>query len=342
MSTNYKKALGKNAILKKITGLQDIKFKSKPARYLTDPESHKRKSADVEGEFAEDFEDQVIGGAVTGLAPYWNDLHDTYWVQEPDEGNRPILKELVQNIKIRFPDKHPEKPGQVILFADVDPTNFWDPFFQSVKLQDKQMVGGNYVFQLQKDPIDVLLYYSYANDHRTLIQGSTEAVSKYVVGQAKYKLIIPSQEIADDKQDLLSEIKTLALVGNMEFEKQKLIARIMKLRVTDYDTPDPDKLLVEVGTIAKSTKRSGKWDMTEQEKFIELATLSNEDLMIQVDITKGLEYRIITRERGDYFLNMEKMDAVIEENQLFTYFKADSNDKKYADLRFHIDEKEKK
>ena len=335
--SSYKDSLGKHAILKRITGLKTVQFKSRPAKYEATAEAYGRKDQNYEGNFVSDFNDNVIPGAVTVLAPFWNDLKDTYWVEDIR-----ILHDIIKNgnLRIRYPNNHPDKPGQVIKAEDIDPRNYWDPFFQADELSRKRMEGGKYTFELQKDPIDAILYYCYKNDPRVLVKDGSE-ISKYVAGRAKYEMVIPKQELVDDKARLKKEIDTLTLLGSLSFDKQRYIAHIMKLRLNNYESPDPDNLYVQLGKAAKRKDKSSKWGITYQDKFAELAKMSNEDLLLHLDITKGLDLRLITKERNEFFLNSEPLVGIKSENDLFKYFKRDENVDKYKDLLFLIEEKGK-
>lgn len=335
--SSYRDALGQHAILKRITGLKTVQYKSRPARYEADLEAHARKDQNYDGNFLEDFDSNVIPGAVTGLAPFWNDLKDTYWVEDIR-----ILHDIVKNgpVRIRYPNNHPDSPGQIIKAEDIDPRNFWDYFFQSPDLMNKRMESGKYTFELQKDPIDAILYYCYKNDPRVLVRDGSE-ISKYVAGRAQYELIIPKQEMMEDRSVLKKEIGALSHLGNMSYEKQKHIARIMNLRLNDFENPDPDTLYVELGKTAKRKEKSSRWGVSWQEKFISLAEMPNEDLMLHLDIVKAIDMRIITRERNDYLLNSERLDGVKDENELFRFFKDEDNSGAYKDLIFLIEEKEK-
>lgn len=335
--SSYRDTLGKHAILKRKTGLKTVQFKSRPAKYEANAEAYARRDQSFDGSFVEDFQQNVIPGAITGLAPFWNDLKDTYWVEDIR-----ILHDIVENgpIRIRYPRNHPDKAGQIIKVDDIDPRNYSDAFFQSDELKFKQMEGGKYTFELQKDPIDALLYYCYKNDPRTLVMDGSE-ISKYVVGRAQYELLIPKHEMMEDKASLQKEVNALTYLGNMSYEKQKYIARIMKLRMNSYDDPDPDTLYVELGKKARDTTKVPKWGVSYQDKYVSLSEMSNEDLMLNLDISKALEYRIITNDRNDYLMNSEILDKVKDETDLFKYFKDSHNVDKYKDLIFFIEEKEK-
>ena len=337
MASNYRDALGQYAILRRITGLKSVQFKSRPAKYDASSEAYARKDQSFDGAFVEDFQQNVIPGAVTGLAPFWNDLKDTYWVED-----KKLLEDIINNgpIRIRYPNDHPEWPGRLIKAEDVDPRNFWDHFFQSEELKMKRMESGSYTFELQKDPIDALLYYCYKNDPRVLVKDGSE-ISKYVVGRAQYELIIPKQEMMEDKNTLKREMDALLHLNSMSYEKQKHIANIMKLRLNDLDAPDPDALFLELGKAAKRTDKVARWGMSYQDKFSSLSTMSNEDLMLSLDIKKALDLRVITVERKEYMLNSERLEGVRDEAELFHFFKRDTNSDKYKDLIFLLEEKEK-
>lgn len=333
---SYKDALGKNAVLKRVTGLKNVRFKSRPSKFKTTAESYRRKDQISDGEFLEDFKDNVIPGANTYLAPYWNDLHDTYWVEDLGLLHR-IIKE--SGIKVRYSEGH-EKEGKLIDIEDIDPTNYWDSFFQSQELRSKTMSGGTYNFNLHKDPIDVILYYCYKNDPRVLVRDGRE-ISKYVVGQAQYELLIPKYENQQTKNVLEDEINALTTLGSLTYDKKKIISHIMRLRVNDRNNPDPDQLLLELGRVAKSNKNIASLGMSEQKRFLNLATMSSEDLMLSLDIVKALEMRIITSSRNEYFLNQEVMQGVKDEIDIFHFLKLEENIEKYKDLIFLIEEKEK-
>jgi hypothetical protein len=337
MASTYRDSLGKYAILRLKTGLKSVQFKSRPARYEATPEAYARKDQNFDGNFLEDFQENVISGAIKGLAPFWNDLKDTYWVED-----RRILEDIVKNgpVNIRYPNNHPDKPGQIIKPEDIDPRNYQDYFFQSEELKMKRMVSGKYTFELQKDPIDTILYYCYKNDPRVLVKDGSE-VSKYVAGRAEYELIIPKQEMMQNKNVLKKEIDALSYLGSMSYEKQKHIAKIMRLRLNDVVNPDPDNLYLELGKTAKRKDRSSKWGISYQDKFISLATMPNEDLMLHLDLIKGMDLRVITKQRNEYFLNSERIEGVSDETELFNFFKDDANSERYKDLVFLIEEKEK-
>ncbi|MCO6500233.1 MAG: hypothetical protein J5I47_07645 [Vicingus serpentipes] len=337
MST-YRDVIGKHAILKRITGLQSVEFKSRPAKYGTTREAFSRKDQHNDGEFLEEFKRNVIPGAVTGLAPFWNDLKDTYWPEQ----DLWILKSIIEDgpLKIRYPLNHPDSPGQIIPFDKIDPRNYYDAFFQSDDLKMKRMEGGNYTFELQKDPIDALLFYCYKNDPRVLIKDGTK-VSKYVVGKAMFELVLPGQELVQDKGDLKREAEAMSLFGSLSFEKQKYIAKIMNLRVKNIYQPDPDELYVAIGNAAKDKTKLHRLGVTVQERFLKLANSSNEDLLLHYDVSKGIDMRIIISERNDYVMNGERIENVRNEDELFKFFKDTKNSEKYKDLVFLIEEKEK-
>lgn len=331
----YLESIGTHAILKRVTGLRSVQFKSRPAKYTASSEAYARKDRDYDGEFLEDFDENVISSAKTYLAPFYNQIKDSYWLEK-----RWILEELQDRLKVRYPTDHYEFPGRIIKPEDIDPTNFYDPFFMSNQLKTKRMEGGKYSFQLQEDPLDALLFYSYKHNPKVLVRDGRE-ISKYVVGTANFELIIPSEEQRDDKNKLKKLTDSLTLLGKLDFDRQKHIAFIMKLRLNDYVNPNPDAVYLELGKVAQSTNLVPRWAMTWQDKFISLANMSNEDLMMWVDITKGKDLRIITVERGEYFINSELIKGVKDEENLFKFLQSEENVNKYRDLLFLIDEKSK-
>lgn len=326
--------IGDYAILRRITGLKSVEFKSRPSKFQVGKESFNRRDKQADGQFLDEFRENVIPGVVTGLAPFWNDIKDTYWLE-----SRAILDDLVNNIRAFYQKGH-ELEGQRIKAEDVDPGNYYDAFFQSEIVQSRRMEGGSYMFDL-KVPLDILLYYCYKNDPRVLVRDGRE-ISKYVVGNAKYELILPKHDVIEDRETIDRNIDALTKLGAMSFDKQKIIARLMKLRVNSYENPDPDELKVAIGQAASDTKKSSRYDgLSGQSRFLELANLSNEDLMLNLDIDKAIEYRIITSYRNVFELNGETLEGIDDKSKLFRYFRQDSNTEKYKDLIFLLGERDK-
>ncbi|MCA9382559.1 MAG: hypothetical protein KDH96_01195 [Candidatus Riesia sp.] len=321
------------AILRRITGLNTVSsYKARPGKFKIG-----RKDFKADGVSDGDFRQNVVPGVVTGLAPYWNEIKDTYW---PEDEDIKILHEIQSKLKVRYPKDHPESPGSIIKSEDIDPRNFWDYFFQSDKLKEREMVSGSYLLNLD-DPLDRLLFFSYKNNPRVLVRDGRE-VSKYTVGAALFELVLPENEILEEKESIKKEMDAFLLLSKMSFEKKKTVARIMKLPLDSYDNPSPDNLDLEIGKAAKGIKR-GKQDNKNIVEFIEIASLNNEDLAIMEDITKAKDLRIIVRNRGEFFMNSEKLLGVESENAIFSFFKSKSekNQEMYSDMLFLIKEKEK-
>jgi hypothetical protein len=331
---SYRDSLGEYAILKRITGLKHVQFKSRPAKFSTTTEAYARKDQNADGEFVEEFSNNVIPGAVTGLAPIYNEIKDTYWAE-----SKKLLTEIASEIKVSYPNNHPSKPGGLILPSEIDPGDYWDPFFTSDKLQKKQMESGTYTFNLQKDHIDALLFYCYKNNPETIVRDGNDQISKYVIGKARFELIIPSHEKVQDRNKLSLEVDALSLLKGLDYDKQRKVAKILRLKFNDYENPNPDSLYLRLGDFAKNTEKIPRLGITKQEKFINLAQSSNEDLMVHLDIVEGSDLRLITTERGNYMLNSEKLEGVSNEYDLYDFFKDDKNIEKYRDLSFLISEK---
>ena len=170
---------------------------------------------------------------------------------------------------------------------------------------------------------------------KTLLNGVIEQ-DKDLATETKADFKVVTQETPTEK-----EMDAMVFLNKMSFKKQTQIAEILDLRVSSFVNPDPDQIMVAMGNAAKDTSSSRKWGVPVQDKFIELAKTSNEDLALMVDIERALKSRVITNSRNEYKLNQDTLQGVADEIDLFRYFSKPENSEHYKDLLFLLKEKEK-
>lgn len=300
------------ATLVKLTGLNAVKFSSPPTKYKATEMDYLTRNQNAEGELLGEFSDNIIPGATMHLVPHWNKSKGTYW-----SADIKILKEIMEEgiktgkLQIRYPKnfEDSDKAGKIIKFEDVRPDNFLDPFFNSEELQTKKMEKGKYAFDLENDLVDRILFHSYRTDPRTEIKNGQYKKSAI---NPRFRILLSESEKMEDKAELEKEVNLLSVLSKLPFEEKKKIARVAKIRMNDIENPDPDDLFI---TLLKEAKGSN------QDKLIELTSISREDLDLLYDVERGIDYRIITVQRDKFHLNEEPIQNVKTKNDLINHLK---------------------
>lgn len=323
-----KKWEGEGAILKRITGLKSINFKSRPSKYNTNVKVYDDESA----VFESDFTRNVLPGAVTVLAPFYNELKGTYWAESDG-----LLSELVNELKLEHDKYHPTRAGHTIKPEEVNPTNFMDHFFNHEDLRKLKMVGGQYVFK--NSPLDKFLFYCYKHDMGVIVRGGGDSRS-YIIDKAIYELIIPERERMEEVLVLDQNVDSAMALAENSHERKVKIAEIMELRVSS--NADPDELKLVVGRAAMDTKKVKKYgDKSPQDIFLKHSKMSNPDLDRLLMVNRGLKHRLIQQGAKGYEFNFKVLEGVYSEDDLFHYFNSKAGTDDYKSLVFKIEEYEK-
>ena len=285
------------------------------------------------------FDGDILPEQKTVLSPIYVTSYNTYWQADID-----ILNYIVHQLNLRYPASHPDKPLQVIKPEDINPSDYYDYFFDTFKSDKKYrrvMEGGRYTFDLS-DPADRLLYYSQLYSPFTKVEG--EEISKYVQGKIKYKLMVPGQKekqtIEVEDKDIES-ISFLSKKNGISLERQEMIARIMKVREVNFDNIDPDNLRVQLKLqVATNTKPSKVKGMTVQDRFVKLASAPGSQVTREYYITKAMDYNLIIRNGDRFRFNEEPIEGVTTLTELVDFYLDKQNANKYSELTDLVDSRD--
>ena len=329
-----KKAAGLTEGFATLEIIKGFKFLNVNAQVFKSPnKSHDPtdRNDDKDAEYQNNFDGDVLPKQRTILRPVYLTAHETYWLDEPE-----ILYDIVDALKLRYPESHPEKPLKIIKSDEVYPQDYGDFFFDAFKHDtrfQRMMEGGRYTFRLE-DPADRLLFYSMKNSPYTQVEG--EEVSKYMKGTIKYKLIMPGykeEKNAEIQDKDIEAISKLSKKNGISGDKQKMIAHIMGVRDIDTSNPDPENLRIQLKMqVASSLKPSKIPGMTQQDWFIELSNTPPAKLTKQYFVHKALSYNIIVRQGDKFRFNEVPVEGVIGLPALIEYYLDPANANQYGEL----------
>ena len=292
-----------------------------PTLKVDDPNAVKIKS----------FEYEALPGQLYRLALHYPSLAETYW-----RADIQILNDIQDELKIRYPDSHPDMPLKVIKIEDINPKDYYDFFFTQFKLEKlgihKAMRGGIYTFDCS-DPIDRLLFYNYMYHPDCQVIG--QDVDKYSSGRKRWKLTLPEKE--KETQILESNINTDAIAvlhpkRGVGIDRLRLIVEILNIRV-DKDANDDTIRLALKTQVANSTKDLPAWNMSSQAVLVYLAEeVSNTELTRIATLNKAMNYNLIIKTADTYRFNEELIPGVTKDGELYEHFGKKANLNKLREI----------
>lgn len=319
---------------RKSKGLSSIKGISAIREFGTDSNEKDYVSVRGNGEYVGEYKQPNLPNGKRALALFWNDLKKQ-WCWGSTEAE---LRDLVSNLKKRYPKNHFDKPGKVIEAADVDLKNFSDPFFNHRDFEgSKYMIEGRVLLNLDVD-IDRLYYYSYKGNHKCH-DLSSDQNSTFIMG-AEYELINPKKQDQKKSRNYKAEADASKELAKMEFAVQKMVAEIMNVPGYDKSDPDPDALYIALTDYAVKNLKKEKIfnNQTGRDYFIELAKYPRESLTMLYGVTLGRKHGII-RNKGSYWqfnsgqseLN-DRLPIETTIKSLMTFFSKDENSEYYDSM----------
>lgn len=326
------------ATLELMEGLKQLKLN--PRVYRSEKQVHDPESVvdDASAEFISEYVYTALPHQSSTLSPEYSWLGKTYW-----HADTVILKEIQDELKIRYPKDYPDKPMSVIPADEIDPTNYSDPFFTQFKLNridsTKKMKGGIYTFTLS-DPVDRLLFYSYMYHPDCEVFGQEVGVFKS--GRNRWRLMMPEIEKKEKLIEADSKIKAIALLDKkrgIEAEQMRAIAEVMKLRDIDYQTSTDEDIRVALLTqAANNNKKLVGWEKPANEVFTYLGDeLTKGKLNKLLILVRAMNYNVITRTGNTYRFNEEEIPEVYSDAQLYEHFlEKKGNNDKLRDIEDHV------
>lgn len=318
--------------IRKKSGLEKI-IKSKNGATLN-PLIYSTETKNAEdGTLEGPYRGKQILGTKHFISPIWSDLKKQWsW-----SGTAQDLTRIISGMKLRYPKKHP-KAGMIIEPGDNPSerlTNMQDEVFTHPDLYGKFYMQGGRVSLTLSDPKQEFLYLCYKGDSNTDDKSGDEKKSKFITAGAKYEIISPRNENVKAKRSADKEIEAITLLAKMNGNEDRLraIARVMTLPQYSDTTDANGVFLLLMDMAAKNTEISGKYgDRSYQDRFIELAGLTDEELNVQDQVMTAKLKGILRRRTGHYLFNGEKIDGMRDDTSIIKYFQNPSNQEHYIKL----------
>lgn len=276
-----------------------------------------------------EFNGSTIPGSKRNLTPQWDGLNRAWaW-----KGTFSDLSRIAGALRLRDDEQKIIEPDQYSF------SNQSDPFFNHPSLwynEEKQIIEGNITLKTDV-PLDE--FYSRCYLGNPSIQDSTKVQSKAMLAGAELEVWSPKAETKAKKSGVMKDDKAIVLLSNMSVEKQRIIAQIIRPSGFDPKTEDVDLLYVELReSAALNTAVAAKFgNKTWQDRFIELADVSDEELYIVARIIDAKYKGALMKKKGtfhfmDKALYGEGQMAIADDIDLIHYFRAPDNDPLFQEL----------
>lgn len=277
------------------------------------------------------------------ISPMWSDLKKQWsW-----GGTNEDLVRLVDKMKLKYPKNH-RMGGQLIVPKPENESqrlvDIQDEVFTHSDLYGKYFLESGRIGLDTKDPKQEFLLFCYKGDLAVEDNSRDEILSPYLQAGTKYEIVSPKREVQKQKSVLDKETDAIILLKGMENNEDKMraIATIMSLPGYNPKTTSSDGLYILLSdTAAKNTKFSAKYNKTFQDRFIELAKLSDEDLNINYKIITAKQANILRPRTGHYLFNGEPLQHIDNDLQLINFFRDPRNQDKFIELISLLEEKSK-
>lgn len=284
-----------------------------------------------------EFRGNSIPGAIRNLTPQWNEL-DEQWAWK---GTWQDLSRIGKALRLRDSDQKEILPDQHGW------RNKQDKFFNHPSLwhnPDKQMTEGAVTLKPNSSPLDEFYARTYLGNPK--IQNSLENQAKSVIAGAELEIWSPKTETLQKKSKIDKDDEAVMVLRNMDIEQQRLISNIMRPTGYNPKNEDVDLLLVQLReaaalNTATATKFGGQ---TWQDRFLELADFTKEELYIMARIIEGRYSGALVKDKGIYtfqgkVLYNDGTREVKDDNDLITFFRKPDNDPLFQELVDWMDKK---
>lgn len=317
--------------IRKKGGLDKI-VKEKNTNSTVHPMLYRSKDKTKEGTLEGDYKGKTLLDTKHFISPMWDDLKKRWAF----DGSAPDLSRLIDKMKLRYPKKHP-KSGQMVKASDIDSnrlTNIQDDVFNHPDLYGKYFMENGRISLNLSDPRQEFLYLCYRGSSSVEDRGSDKVISKYVQAGSKYELVSPRKEAQAKKRDADKDVTAIKLLAAMDQDEDRMRAVATIMDLPQYaPTTDAAGLFVLLKDMAAENRSfSSKYNKTYQDRFIELASLSDDDLNVSSQVILGKNKGILRKRPGFYLFNGEKVDGIDNDLHLINYFRNPKNQEDYLKL----------
>ena len=290
------------------------------------------KDREGEGEPMGEYRGKSLLDAKHFISPMWSDLKKQWsWGGTPEDLARIIVK-----MKLRYPKDHPKEkkviePGNRVEDRLTDRS---DDVFNHPSLYARFYMENNRISLNLNDPLQEFLYFCYKGDHSVLDHGDGGVKNKYIAGSAKYELVSTKRQNQQKKIDASREIKAVTLLAALDGDEEKIRAICEVMELPGYgrntDVTGAWLLVKEMG--AQNTTMSSKYGKTYQDKFIELAEMSDEELRVVHQIMSAKARGHIRKRDGYVLFDGDRIDGLRSDSSIINYFRSPENQDRYIKL----------
>lgn len=300
-----------------------------PLMYNTKTRS-KREEGQLEGE----YKGKTIIDTKHFLAPIWNDIKKQWsWGGTPQD-----LARLIAAMKLRYPKGHKNEGVLIPNDAETDInrlSNRYDDIFTHPDFYGKYFMDNGRIGLDTSDPKQEFMYLCYKGDTHVDDLSSDKKSNRYLSADVKYEIVSPKKEMKKKKENVSREVKAIKLLAGMEGDEDRMrsIATIMSL--PGYSkSADPDGLFILLkDQAAQNEQESAKFGKrTYQERFIELAEMTDGELKVIKDIMLAKNMGIIVSRQDHVLFNGEPIQGLSSDLQIINYFSSPQNQDKYIEM----------
>lgn len=293
----------------------------------------KDRNPNNEGTYEGDYKGKSMLDAKHFLSPMWNDMKRGWsWAGTPED-----LARLVKAMQLRYPKGH-KLEGEIIKNIPEGEaqrlTNRLDEVFTHPDLYGRYFMESSRIGLDLADPRQEFMYLCYKGDTFVDDKSSDKKVNNVLTAAARYEIISPRKESKKKKDTSSKRNKALSLLDGMDGDELKMrsIAVIMSLPGYSPKTELEGVYLLLQDQAAENVQMSSRFDKTFQDRFIELASMTDEELKVTKDIIDAKNAGILASRPGHYLFNGERIDGYDSELQIIAYFKNPVNQDRYLQL----------
>lgn len=304
-------------VLKKINKLDQLKIS---------PNLYSTTSMEKDGELDGIYKGNTFIGSKRNVTPTWDSMRERWAF----DGDIEDLKRIQSKLKLRDSD------NKLITITDDTLLNTEDPFWANKTLYTSKIMEEGSTSLNSERPLEELLIRVHRGS--SYVKDSTVMQSSYVLADSSLELINPKAQVDDSIKLAKKKISAAKLLDGANSAKKYSIAYIMQLPGFNSTQKDDDTLfnLLFMNAV-ENTGKIYKYgvDITYQDRFIELANLSNDKLKITSDVVRAKLRGGIVNKPGGFTFNGDVIDggSIRSEKALIDYYLNPKN----VDARLELD-----
>jgi hypothetical protein len=309
-------------VLKKINKLENLRVQ--PTLYNQDT-YNPEEQGQIEGQ----YKGNTLLGSKRNVSP----TYDSIKQQWAFSGTITDLMDIQKELKLRDPS------GQLIKIEEDSLVNQHDSFWGHTSLYTRKIMEEGSTALNPTNPLDRLLIMVHKGS--SFVKNATENQSSYVLADSNLELISPRAEIEKEAKSVDKLMESITLLAAMGVEKMSAIAYLMELPGHEFGSKDEAKLKGLLSAAATNLSNNHKLGrgITYQDRFIELAKSTNEELNIMQKVFEAkLRGAITPNVKTGYTFKGERLDDgnVRDDRALMRFYLSAKNYEKYNELTNYL------